>query len=106
MALVCCDFLAGEINASFDVICSTLTFMHIADKVTAVRRIAALLTPGGRVVISLDKNQAEYIDYGLRCVRVYPDDPKQMEALMQAARLTVLPGIETEFAHIIVAERR
>jgi hypothetical protein len=37
---------------------------------------------------------------------VYPDDPKQMEALMQAAGLTVLPGIETEFAHIIVAERR
>jgi ubiquinone/menaquinone biosynthesis C-methylase UbiE len=106
VALVCCDFLAGEINASFDVICSTLTFMHIADKVTAVRRIAALLTPGGRVVISLDKNQAEYIDYGLRCVRVYPDDPKQMEALMQAAGLTVLPGIETEYAHIIVAERR
>lgn len=104
--LVCGDFLTAEFAQNFDVIYSSLTFMHMEDKQAAVARIAALLAPGGRTVLSLDKSRGEYIDYGTRKVRVYPDDPQEIAAYFTAAGMAVLPGIETEFAHIIVAERR
>jgi len=105
VTLLCGDFLTAEFHQSFDVIYSSLTFMHMEDKQTAVHRIAALLNPGGRAVISLDKTQQALIDYGTRKLRVYPDDPAQIAALLCAENMTVLPVIETEFAHIVAAER-
>ncbi len=106
VTLRCGDFLTEAFAETFDVIYSSLTFMHIEDKQAAVNRIASLLVTGGRAVISLDKNQEEYIDYGTRKVRVYPDAPQAIANLFVEAGMTILPLIETEFAHIIVAERR
>ena len=106
VTLRCGDFLTAEFPALFDRIYASLTFLHIADKATAIRKIAELLVPNGRVVLSLDKNQDEYIDYGTRRIRVYPDDPAHLAALMAAAGLTVCAHIETEFADIVAAERR
>ena len=100
------DFMAVAWAEKFDVICSSLTMMHIQDKVAAVNRIAALMASGGRTVLSLDKNQDKYIDYITRKIRVYPDRPAHIAALMTKAGLSVLAIAETEFAHIIVAERR
>lgn len=101
--LICADFLAWDTEERFDVIYSSLTFQHFADKQRAADRVAALLSPGGRVVISLDKDQSGVIDYGTRQVRVYPDDPQRMSACLERAGLQVTAVQETERAHIITA---
>lgn len=106
VTLRCGDFLTAEFAAPFDRIYASLTFLHIADKAAAIRKIADLLAPNGHVVLSLDKNQDEYLDYGTRRICVYPDDPAHIVALMADAGLTVCAHIETEFAHIVAAERR
>lgn len=41
----------------------------------ASKKIAELLSPGGRFVLSIDKNQDEYIDTGISRIKVYPDIP-------------------------------
>lgn len=101
--LICADFLAWDTEARLDVIYSSLTFQHFADKQQAADRVAALLRPGGRAVISLDKDQSGVIDYGVRQVRVYPDDPKTMSACLELAGLRVTALQETERAYIIIA---
>lgn len=103
VSLVCSDFQVWETERRFDVVYSSLTFMHFVDKRSVVKKVAALLKPGGRAVISLDKSQEDVLDYGTRKLRVYPDDPAALVAHMQAAGLTVLPVQETAFAHILTA---
>ncbi len=105
-ALCCGDFLTAAFDTAFDVIYSSLTMMHIRSKAQAIGKMAELLAPGGRVVLSLDKNRDEYIDYGTRRLQVYPDDPAEIAALMTGAGLTVLPGMETKFAHIVIAKKK
>lgn len=103
ISLVCADFLTWETARRFDVAYSSLTFMHFADKKGAAEKIAALLKPGGRAVVSLDKAREDVLDYGTRRLRVYPDDPAALAAYMQAAGLTVQPVQETAFAYILTA---
>lgn len=103
VTLLCGDFMTAEFSQQFDVIYASLTFMHIPQKAEAIAKIAALLVPGGRVVLSLDKNQDEFIDYGTRRIRVYPDHPNDVAARMKAAGLNVYALSETEFAYIIAA---
>lgn len=103
VTLLCDDFMTADLGRLFDVIYSSLTFLHIEQKAKAVTKIASLLAPGGRVVLSLDKNQTEWLDYGTRRVRVYPDDPQWIVLHMTTAGLNVLPVTETEFAFIITA---
>ena len=54
--LVCGDFLTYAFCETFDVIYSSLTFMHIKDKQAALYKAAALLNGGGRFVLSIDKS--------------------------------------------------
>ena len=37
--------------------------MHIEDKLTAINKIARLLAPDGRFVLSIDKSQDNYIEF-------------------------------------------
>ena len=106
VTLLCGDFLTTAFHDTYDVIYSSLTFMHVAQKEIAIAKLASLLVPGGRMVLSLDKNRDEIIDYGTRKIRVYPDDPQRIVALMQAAGLSIRSTAETAFAYIIAAERR
>lgn len=64
--LICHDFTSFEFDTSFDVIYSSLTFMHIEDKLSAIKKTASLLNNGGIFVLSIDKSQNEYIDMGTR----------------------------------------
>ena len=89
----------------FDRIYASLTFFHIPDKALAVRTMAGLLAPGGRAVISLDKARDEFLDFGTRRVRLYPDDPEKMAALFGEAGCRVAPAEETRFAWIVKAEK-
>lgn len=99
------DFLTERFDERFDVICSSLTMMHICDKRRAAERIAQMLNPDGCAVISLDKNQQEYIDMSEYRVRVYPDNPGNWAAWLAACGMTVEEVFETEFAHVLVARR-
>ena len=101
--LVCADFLHWQPDERFDVVYSSLTFMHFPDKQRVADQTARLLAPGGRAVISLDKDQSGVIVYGDRRVRVYPDDPQAMSACLERAGLQVTSLQETERAHILTA---
>ena len=106
VALICGDFLTYEFTQHFDVIYSSLTFMHIAEKQKAVSKAAGLLTPGGRFILSIDRNKSDYLDMGTRQVKLYPDTANATQAYIQAAELTVLKQFETECATIFVAQKK
>ncbi len=101
--LVCGDFMEWEFADRFHVIYSSLTFMHIAQKQAAIDKIAGLLHPGGRFVLSIDKNQSDFIDTGDRKIRIYPDSQADTAGYIENAGLKITNQYETEFAAIFVA---
>lgn len=105
VSLICGDYLTHQFDKTYDVIYSSLTFMHIEDKRSAIQKIADLLTPGGRFVLSISKSQQTEIDYGTRCIPVFPDIPENIGNLLIKAGFTIEKQFETEFAVIFVAEK-
>ena len=105
VSLTCADFLSYEFGRTFDVVYSSLTFMHIEDKQRAVNKIAGLLNDAGRFVLSIDKNPSEFIDTGTRKIRIFPDTPVEMAECIRTAGLTILNQYDTEFATIFVAQK-
>ncbi len=103
--LICGDFLTHVFPETFDVVYSSLTFMHIEDKAFAIRKAASLLKDGGRFVLSIDKNRDTQIDAGFSRIDVYPDDPENIKVHICAAGLALEKCEETEFAHILIAEK-
>ena len=103
--LTCADFLYCEFDGTFDVVYSSLTFMHIEDKQRAVNKIAGLLNDAGRFVLSIDKNPSEFIDIGTRKIRIFPDTTVEMAECIRTAGLTILNQYDTEFATIFVAQK-
>lgn len=103
ISLICGDFLSYPFAETFDVIYSSLTFMHIEDKRAAVLKTADLLNAGGRFMLSIDKNRQTEIDYGNRKILVYPDKPEKILSLLTETGLTVEKQFETEFAVIFAA---
>lgn len=99
------DFLTYPFDRRFDVIYSSLTFLHIKEKQEALRKVAELLTDGGRFVLSIDKNRSTVLDCGKRKLTVYPDTPEQIAALGGAEGLSVLSREETENAFIIILKK-
>lgn len=100
--LVCADFITYNFNIAFDVVYSSLTFMHIKDKQRCINKIYNLLKPNGLFVLSIDKNQDEFIDYGERKIKIYPDNPDDTKEYFTNSGLILLNCIETEFAYILV----
>ena len=106
VGLICGDFLTHAFSETFDVAYSSLTFMHMEDKGFAIRKAASLLKDGGRFVLSIDKNQNRQIDAGFSRIDVYPDDPENIKTHILAAGLVLEKHIQTEFAHILIAEKK
>lgn len=100
--LVCGDFLEYEPEERYDVVYSSLTLMHFADKGRFLEKAASLLRPGGRLCLSLDKNQSSLLDMGTRKLTVYPDTPCQLLLLLPHSGLMLAHRFETEFAHILI----
>ena len=100
--LICSDFMNYDFDTSFDVIYSSLTFMHIREKQECINKIYSLLKPKGCLLLSIDKNQNEYIDYGDRRIKIYPDNPDDTKKYFINSGISPLDCIETEFAHILV----
>ena len=103
--LICADFLSHKFDRKFDVIYSSLTFMHIENKQRAVNEIAGLLNDAGRFVLSIDKNQSGFIDTGTRRIKIYPNNAAAISGYIKAVGLTILNQYDTEFAKIFVARK-
>ena len=102
--LVCDDFLTYNFKSMFDIVYSSLTLMHISEKQKVFNLIEKLLTPNGKFVLSIDKNQNEFIDIGTSKIKVYPDKPNDIKDYISIAGLKLTEHYETEFAHIFVIE--
>lgn len=105
VSLIYGDFLAYSFTCSFNVIYSSLTFMHIKDKQAAIDKAASLLSDGGKFVLSVDKNQDEYIDTGENKIRVYPDNPNIISACIKNTGMIIEDIFETEFADVFCAKQ-
>ena len=104
-SLICGNFLTYAFNEKFDIIYSSLTFMHIEDKRAAIIKIAKLLNPNGRFILSIDKNQQREISYSTRRIAVYPDTSEEITALITETGLTIENQVITEFAVIFTARK-
>lgn len=100
--LICADFITYDFSTAFDVVYSSLTFMHIQAKQECFNKVYSLLKPKGYFILSIDKNQNEYIDYGDRKIKIYPDKPDDIKECFINFGLTLSDCIETEFAYILV----
>ena len=103
--LICDDFLRYSFKRRYDVIYSSLTFMHIEDKFSALSKVASILTDNGRFVLSIDKNQSGFIDYGTRKIRIYPDSAVKITKTFLRTGLKIEESFETEFAHVFVVKK-
>ncbi len=99
------DFLTHSFLGTFDVIYSSLTFLHIKEKQKAFTKISDLLKDNGRFILSIDKNQTAILDYGSRKIQLYPDDREHTEQFITNASLTILQRLETEFAYIYITQK-
>ncbi len=101
------NFLCGKfpdciIPGQYDCIFSSLTFLHIPEKAAAMQKIAELLLPGGRVVLSLDKTRKEDIEYVNRTVPVFPDTPVSIKKACAGTGLQFVSRLEKEKATLLV----
>ena len=106
VSLTCADFLSYEFGRTFDVVYSSLTFMHIKEKQKTINKVAALLEDGGKFVLSIDKNQDRFIDTGTRKVTIYPDTPEEIKTYIANSSLLLTECYETEFATVFVAQKQ
>ena len=104
VTLICDNFMSFEFTGQFDVIYSSLTFMHIEDKAAAIQKIASLLCDDGIFVLSIDKCRDEFIDMGTRKIKIYPDDPARIRESILNANLTLTDEFETEHAYVTVSK--
>ena len=104
--LICADFLGYDFSKTFDVIYSSLTFLHIKEKQKAFDIVRGLLNHNGRFVLSIDKNQDEFLDIGTSKIRVYPDNPDDIKLYAKNSGLELTEQSKTEFAHIFVLRLR
>ncbi|MDE6658803.1 MAG: class I SAM-dependent methyltransferase [Eubacterium sp.] len=105
ISFVCDNFLSANFEKTFDVIYSSLTFMHIKEKQSAINKAFDLLNTNGVFALSIDKNQSDIIDAGISKIFIYPDNPIEIENCIKSSGLTMVKQYETEFAHIFIAKR-
>ena len=77
--------------------------MHIENKQAAISKVFAMLNQNGIFALSTDKNQDNYIDTGMRKIRVYPDSKADIMTYMENAGFKIKEHYETEFANIFIA---
>ena len=106
VTLVCGDFMSYEFGRKFDVIYSSLTFMHIKDKQAAINKVKTLLNFSGRFVLSVDKSQSDTIEYGTRKIKIHPDRKEDIAEYINQSGMSLIKVFETEFAEIFAAAKQ
>ena len=104
-SVLCADFLTYPFSEQFDVVYSSLTWMHIEQKAMALEKVAELLAPGGRFLLSIDKSKDSEIVFGEKRIAVFPDDAEETERLILASGLFLIEILETERAYIFIAKK-
>lgn len=99
------DFINYKFNECYDVIYSTLTFMHIKDKKRALQKVYSLLNVGGKFVLSIDKNRNRVIDTGYSKIKVFPDKSKKIVKILSKIGFINIAVSEIDFAYVITASR-
>ena len=105
ISYICADFLTYDFTEKYDIIYSSLTFMHISQKEPAIRKAVNLLNSNGRLAVSIDKNRSDCIDFGDRRLKVYPDDPDKIKEYFKSAGIALDTIVETEFAYLIYGDK-
>ena len=105
ISYICADFSKHLFSERFDVVYSSLTMMHFKDKRAVVSRVADLLNDGGLFCLSIDKNQAPYINMGTRKLQIYPDTLDSTTSLINETAMSVDRVVETEHAYLIVSRK-
>lgn len=103
VTLVHCNFPHETPTGSFDLVFSTLTFMHIRDKQLACSTVAKLLKPNGRFVLSISKDLSTELNMDDYTVKLYPDSPDEIQTCLEASHFTLQEMIEIEKAYIFTA---
>lgn len=103
--LVCKDYLDWQTDKKFDVVYSSLTFLHIAKKQRAIYKTYELLNEKGRFLLSIEKSQNNEIDYGTRKIKTYPDTVENTNKLLKECGFVIIKQYDTEFANIFVSEK-
>ena len=106
VALICGDFMSYEFGRKFDVIYSSLTFMHIKDKQAAINKVKTLLNISGRFVLSIDKIQSDTIEYGTRKIKIHPDRKEEIAEYINQSGMSLIKVFETDFAEIFAAAKQ
>ena len=99
------DFLKYKDTEKYDVIFSTLTFMHIKDKKKALNNVFNLLKNKGEFILSIDKNQQNFIDTGYSRIEVYPDNPTYISKTLTSLGFIKLKIKEIDNAYVITTQR-
>ena len=103
--LICADFLRHDFSEQFNVIYSSLTFMHITEKQRVINKVGEFLNSNGVFVLSIDKNQNSFIDIGNSKVRIYPDSPEKINEYICNSNMVVERQFEKEFSYIFVVKK-
>ena len=100
---LCGDFLTYPFNERFSLIFSTLAFMHIEHKKSAIEKIFSLLKKSGKFVLCIDQDTRTVVDTGYSAVTVYPDDPQETERLFNAVGFQTVKIQKTERGFVFSA---
>jgi ubiquinone/menaquinone biosynthesis C-methylase UbiE len=105
--LICEDFLKYKFDRKFDIIYSSLTFMHIKYKNRAFKKVARLLNNSGRFVLSIDKNTNRIIEYSNTIkIKIYPDELHATSKMIHNNGLKISKVLEKEFAYIVTSIKK
>ena len=105
VTLIYGDFNTFDFSEKYDVIYSSLTFMHFKNKADTMAKIYSLLTPNGVFVLSIDKSKNKYIECNGRTVEIYPDDPDTTKTYLQNVGFAVESITETVAAYLFSAKK-
>lgn len=103
--LISDDFMFHDFSEKFDVIYSSLTFMHFNNKEKVLNKIKNILNDDGILVVSITKNQDKYIDYISRKIEVYPCTNLEFVNFVNKVNLKIIDQFETEYAYIFVINK-
>ena len=105
ITLISDDFYRHVFCEQFDIIYSSLTFMHFKDKQKAIEIVFSILKPGGVFVLSIDKNSNNHIRCGEREIEIFPDDLQSTKEYIINAGFVIKDVVETDAAYIISAAK-
>ncbi|XMB85559.1 class I SAM-dependent methyltransferase [Mycoplasmatota bacterium WC44] len=104
--LICGDFLNYNFDCQFDLIYSSLTFLHFQDKRAIINKLGKIMRDKARAVISLTKDKSDLLTYGNKSLRLYPSYINNIERIIKEEELYISQKIELDKAIILIISKR